>query len=64
MKVRVLRFKMEKKASIFSSKIDFEGFEDHKSRVCDGCPFFLCDAPNPGGPLTTRQLAETLVNVG
>ena len=23
-----------------------------------------CDAPNPGGPLTTRQPAETLVNVG
>ena len=27
-------------------------------------PFGLCDAPNPGGPLTTRQPAETLVNVG
>ena len=25
---------------------------------------FLCDAPNPGGPLTTRQPGETLVNVG
>ena len=25
------------------------------------CP---CDAPNPVGPLTTRQPAETLVNVG
>ena len=23
-----------------------------------------CDAPNPGGSLTTRQPAETLVNVG
>ena len=23
-----------------------------------------CDAPNPGGPLTSRQPAETLVNVG
>ena len=23
-----------------------------------------CDAPSPGGPLTTRQPAETLVNVG
>ena len=23
-----------------------------------------CDAPNPGGPLTTRQPTETLVNVG
>ena len=23
-----------------------------------------CDAPNPGCPLTTRQPAETLVNVG
>ena len=23
-----------------------------------------CDAPFPGGPLTTRQPAETLVNVG
>ena len=23
-----------------------------------------CDAPNPGGPLTTRQLEETLMNVG
>ena len=22
----------------------------------------ICDAPNPGGPLTTRQPAETLVN--
>ena len=29
-------------------------------------PFFfiLCDAPKPGGPLTTRQPVETLVNVG
>ena len=23
-----------------------------------------CDAPNPGGPLTTRQPSKTLVNVG
>ena len=24
---------------------------------------YHCEAPNPGGPLTTRQSAETLVNV-
>ena len=23
-----------------------------------------CDAPSPGGPLTTRQPAETFVNAG
>ena len=23
-----------------------------------------CDAPNPGGPLTTRQPAKSLVNIG
>ena len=26
--------------------------------------FIICDAPIPGRPLTTRQPAETLVNVG
>ena len=25
---------------------------------------WVCGAPFPGGPLTTRQPAETLVNVG
>ena len=25
---------------------------------------YKCDAPIPGGPLTTRQSVETLVNVG
>ena len=32
---------MEKKASTFFHKIDSKGFEDHKSRVCEGSPLFL-----------------------
>ena len=32
---------MEKKASTFFRKIDSKGFENHKSRVCEGSPLFL-----------------------
>ena len=32
---------MEKKASNFFRKINSKRFEDHKSRVCEGSPFFL-----------------------
>ena len=31
--------------------------------VMNKLQYNMCDAPNPGGPLTTRQPAETLVNV-
>ena len=34
------------------------------SRRSECYKYKICDAPNPKGPLTTRQLAETLVNVG
>ena len=42
------------------------GGVDRRGRARDGGSGhgLDCDAPNPGGPLTTRQLAETLVNVG
>ena len=39
------------------------------SKLCRKNPIknvvgWYCDAPKPGGPLATRQPAETLVNVG
>ena len=39
-----------------------EAFNGTKDSV-DHLNTYKCDAPNPGGPLTTRQPAETLVNV-
>ena len=50
--VTVVRRRMNKEVSVVEFK---------KQEVSKNC---LCDAPFPGGPLTTRQPAETLMNVG
>ena len=50
----------ERMEAICSSfKIDVHGLIDGMNLSPD-----VCDTPNPGGLLTTRQPAETLVNVG
>ena len=58
MKLSIINFMVYSKGStIFFKSVDAsDKIKDNK--------YIYCDAPNPGGPLTTRQPAETLVNVG
>ena len=51
---------MEKKASTFFSKIDSEGFEYHKSWVCEGCPLFLIKVYDEKGISTEKGVFFTV----